>query len=284
MGCFFCQIANKKKIVSKKIRRLYQVEEEINYSKYNDSDKYLQIKFCPGYKLESDQVFYIENFRNFIDKKELIELDGSTTVNQESLGNEELGKIRLLIYENNGEEYFQRVCNNKYLNKKTWIKIGGISGGNGVELRKEPLGIQINEAPDVMYVKSEDRLYFRDFIKAHKIFEKLDELYREATNEEIENFFSIPYINLTIPDIDGISVNRRKKIALTQDRIGNFEEEKDKIISYGKKYESDILQDEKFCVNCPKELDILLDVLLERYYTGEFSNKKKKSNSSIDLN
>lgn len=244
MGCFFCQVANKKKILSKKIRRLCQVGEEIDYSKYNNTDNHLKIKFCPGYNLESDQVFYIENFRNFIDKKELIELDGSTTVNQDSLDSEELGKIRLLIYENNGEEYFQRVCNNKYLNKKTCLKIFG----NGVELREEPLGIQINEIPDVIYVKSEDRLYFRDFIKAHKIFEKLDELYREATEEEIKKFFSIPYINSTITDIDAISVNRRKKIALAQDRIEDFEEEKDKIISYGKKYESDILQDGKFCL------------------------------------
>jgi len=156
--------------------------------------------------------------------------------------------------------------------------------GNGVELREEPLGIQINEIPDVIYVKSEDRLYFRDFIKAHKIFEKLDELYREATEEEIKKFFSIPYINSTITDIDAISVNRRKKIALAQDRIEDFEEEKDKIISYGKKYESDILQDGKFCVKCSKDLDILLDVLLERYYTGEFSDKVMKSNSSIILN
>lgn len=281
MGCFFCQITNKKKTLSKKIRRLCQTGgEEINYSKYNDSDNYSQIKFCPGYNLESDQVFYIENFSEFIDKKELIELDGGTTVNQESLGNEELGKIKLLIYENNGEEYFQRVYNNKYLNRKTYLKIFK----NGMELKEEPLGIQINETPDVMYVKNEDRLYFRDFIKAHKIFEKLDELYREATNEEIKKFFSISYIKSNISEIDDISVNRRRKIALAKDRIENFEEEKDKIISYGKKYESDILQDGKFCVNCPKDLDILLDVLLERYYTGEFSDKVMKSNSSIILN
>jgi len=126
MRCFFCQVANKKKILSKKIRRLCQVGEEIDYSKYNNTDNHLKIKFCPGYNLESDQVFYIENFRNFIDKKELIGLDGSTTVNQDSLDSEELGKIRLLIYENNGEEYFQRVCNNKYLNKKTCLKFLGM--------------------------------------------------------------------------------------------------------------------------------------------------------------
>lgn len=284
MGCFFCKITNTKRNLNEKLRRLYNGEDkhELEYVKYNSSD-YRPIKFDPEYKLEENEVFYIENFKEFTKKKEFIELNCGSSSNQNILEGNELSKIKLLIYDDNGDKYFQRICNNKYLNKKIYLSICRVSLANGIELKKEPVGIQINKIPDVVYIESEDRIYFENFVKVHKIFDEIDELYREATDDEIRLFLSHEYIKSEISDISKISVNKRKKIALVQDRLNEIYTKKIDIIKYAKEYAKEVVAEEKINIKDLDTLDIVLNLFLEKYYTGGLSNKKMKSNSSTIL-
>ena len=109
--------------------------------------------------------------------------------------------------------FFQNISKSKLVKKK------GILGfGEGYRYERETAILFINEYPDAIYIPAEDALYFQRLEPIASIFGGISELYREATEHEVEEFLQNDFIDLT----DGfesskVKVANRKRIAMAMD-------------------------------------------------------------------
>ena len=71
-----------------------------------------------------------------------------------------------------------------------------ITLGDTIRLDQGEKSIVINFIPDAIYVKDDDILYFKKLSAISPIFKGIDELYREATEEETKEFLQNDFIVL----------------------------------------------------------------------------------------
>jgi hypothetical protein len=64
-------------------------------------------------------------------------------------------------------------------------------------LEEEKPIIVLNSNPDAYYNKTTDILYFRDLSKIKPIFNGIENLFREATNSEVQEFLNNDFISLS---------------------------------------------------------------------------------------
>lgn len=141
----------------------------------------------------------------------------------------------------------------------------------------------IKEGADCYYIKDTDKLYFRNLNAITSIFEGINILYREATNQEVEDFLCMDMINVADGFCkDDVKTANRRRIKEATERYRSFSpEQKDKIPSYISKYCPHIYNEAtgQFDVNDENGLTDLLNVLNQRYYTTEIDNEKRLANS-----
>lgn len=145
----------------------------------------------------------------------------------------------------------------------------------------------IKTVPDCIYVKNEDRLYFKNLGSITSIFEGIDVLYREATDSEVAEFLALDIINLK----EGFSTKQvkqsnRRRIKEAVEKYANFtEEQKKQIPDYVKGYCPHLfnLDNNKFNISREKDLTEFLNILNQRYYTTEIDREKRVARSVIKL-
>lgn len=99
---------------------------------------------------------------------------------------------------------------------------------------------------NAIYVKQDDTLYFQRLSKLTKIFKGIEELYREATDEETIEFLNSSFINLT----NGYSTSKvktanRKRITMALETLSKFNtKEKKQIFKYISEYCNNLEVDE----------------------------------------
>ncbi|MGM0846495.1 MAG: hypothetical protein ACQEUT_16085 [Bacillota bacterium] len=247
--------------------KVFELPQDLDNPKIYNSD----------YKLEDDEWFHIPNFSNedycieFL-KREFIstDYDQIQTIDVKSL-------LFLCSYQE-GIYFFQKITPSSIVNKK-WFKIG-----EPVIENHSPI-IVIKEVADAIYVKSEDTLYFKNISSLTSIFKGIIELYKEATQQETEDFLRSDYILLD-EGYDALKVKtaNRKRIALAMETIKGFSvREKSAIYSYIKDYCSEKLSfdevESKFKIKNEDELKHLLWGIEQRYYTTPVGNEKMIANS-----
>ena len=96
----------------------------------------------------------------------------------------------------------------------------------------------IKEGADCYYIKDTDKLYFRNLKAITSIFDGINILYREATNQEVEEFFNMEMINVTDGFTkDDVKTANRRRIKEATERYRSFShEQKARIPSYIRKY------------------------------------------------
>lgn len=254
------------KILSDKV--VFNLPEDLDNPKSYNSD----------YKLEDDEWFHIPNFSNqeyCIDflKREFI----STEYDQ--IGTIDTNNLLFLCSYQSGVYFFQKITPSLIIKKKWFI----ISGEPVMEEQK-PI-IIINEIPDGIYVKSEDTLYFKRISTLTSIFKGIIELYKEATQQETEEFLKSDFIKLEENyDASKVKTANRRRIALAMETFKEFtSEQKSTIYSYIKEYCRDKLTFEegesKFKIKNEDELKHLLWGIEQRYYTTPVGNEKMVANS-----
>lgn len=240
-------------------------------------DLYNPKKYNSDYKLEDDEWFYIPNFSNedycieFL-RREFISTD------YDQMRNIDIKDLHFLCSYQEGIYYFQKITPSLIVNKK-WFKIG-----EPVIENQSPI-IVINETPDAIYVKSDDTLYFKNISSLTSIFKGIIELYKEATQQETEEFLKSDFIELA-EGYDALQVKpaNRKSIALAMETIKGFSiREKNTIYSYIKDYCSKELsfdeEKSKFNVKNENDLKLLLWGIEQRYYTTPVGNERRVANS-----
>lgn len=260
-GDFFKVISN---------RQIFDMPDDLNNAVEYNSD----------YKLEDDEWFAVTEFS---EKEYCIDFLRtrfiSTDYNQ--LARAEYTIVEYLVAYQTGVYCFQKLSSSQIIRKKYF------SISDQPELVDSPI-IVINQVPDAIYVKDDDTLYFKRLPAITTIFKGIYELYKEATQEETEEFLQNDFINLDESfTADSVKKANRKRIAMAQETLKKFKpKEKKQIFSYIREYCADLEvdeNDENFSISNEDDLKKLLYGIEQRYYTTRIGNEKRLANSIISI-
>ncbi|MBL0611310.1 ATP F0F1 synthase synthase [Aeromonas jandaei] len=188
-------------------------------------------------------------------------------------------KIAYICSIQNGNLFFQKVLPSTYLSKKF------LGFGDAIRLESSETRLCINQYPDAIYLRQTDTLVFRKLPTISSIFPGIDTLYKEATNEEVQQFLDEDFIELTDGfNLDKVSKPNRARIALAMDTLAEMEaNEKIQMFTYINSYCEGTLDfnadDGTFEIKTDEQLKYLLYGIEERFYTTQLGQQKRLANS-----
>lgn len=261
-----------------KYRKLLSTDENL----YCSPDELIESScpYTPGATLETGEWFKISEFSEKNFSIEITQKDYET-VDYDSLQKAEYSQVDYLFAKIDDNLFFQNISKSKLVKKK------GILGfGEGYRYERETAILFINEYPDAIYIPAEDALYFQRLEPIASIFGGISELYREATEHEVEEFLQNDFIDLT----DGfesskVKVANRKRIAMAMDTLSKMhDDDKKQIFAYICDYCPDIVTPEqKFKVGSEENLKMVLFGIEQRFYTTLVGGEKRIANSVVPL-
>ena len=163
-----------------KYRKLLYIDKLI----YPTSKELIQNSsiYNPQTLLEDGEWYYIEDFSNSQYTIDII--SGSfETVDFDTFLEKDFDKIDYIFAQEQDELYFQKINKTQLIKKRK-----GLHLGDNLKYDENISIITINEIPDAIYVKETDTLYFQKLTSITRIFKGIEQLYREATEEETINF------------------------------------------------------------------------------------------------
>lgn len=266
MNYLLARVADRKNNYRKMLsgEEIYQIPDDLSN----------RIKYTPGDVLDEDSWFYIERFSDTIFCIDLLKQDLVNSTDYAEINKVEPEKINYLVaYQEQNIFLFQRVYISSLLRKKKFIHIG-----DNVEIKESKHGIIINDIPDAVYVKDEDCLYFKKLETIAPIFRGIDELYREATDDETKEFLESDFINLENDfNVDLVKKSNRRRIAIAIKILEDFSDTQRKaIFQYTNDYYPNLKFDgNKFEVKDEEDLKNLLYGIEQRLYTTPITNEKR---------
>ena len=236
--------------------------------------------YSPGTLLDQGEWFYINELSK--QKYSIDEVKSNySTMDMISLNKKDFSKIDYLLVFSGDYLLFQNITKNKLIPKKAI----GVHGDKYV-YESNVQEIVINDSPDAIYNKNSDTLFFRKLESITGIFNGIDQLYREATNEETEQFLQNEFIKLR-DDYCAAKVKtaNRKRIALAMKTLSELgENEKKNIISYIGEYCPELkVSDDSFEIGKEDDMKKLLYGIEQRFYTTPVGGEKRIANSVILL-
>lgn len=239
------------------------------------------IQYEPTNVLDEEQWFFVEDFSTkdyclklLKNNPDLVDLTEINKVDPEQMD-------YLIAYQSEAYYYFQRIFKYTVIRNKKFVHIG-----DDVKIKEEKNAIELKEVPDAIYAKEEDRLYFRKLETITPIFRGIEILYREATQEEVENFLENDFVNLQ-GDFSAARVGKanRKRIALAMDTLAKFSKKQRKeIFEYTNDYFPDLKFDGKsFEISDEDDLKNLLNGIEQRFYTTPVTKEKRCASAVYDL-
>ena len=143
----------------------------------------------------------------------------------------------------------------------------------------------VKEMPDAIYMVNQDRLVFKNLATISSIFKGIDELYKEATKEQVLEFLNEPYIELDNGyGVEKVSKQNRSRIALAMDTLAEMPSaDIGQIVAYINSYCDGMLDfnsaNSKFKIKTDEELKYLLYGIEQRFYTTPLGQEKRLANS-----
>lgn len=240
------------------------------------------VNYEPDHNLDEDAWFKIEEFSN---KPYCIDLLQQEFISAEynNIPADKFSKIAYLCSIQEGNFFFQKVTKSLFATRKM------LSLGENVSLEHDKNRLFINNTPDAIYLKDRDTLIFRSLATISSIFKGIDELYKEATKEEVGGFLEESFIELKDDyGVDKVSKPNRKRIALAMSSLSEMSaQDRNQIFSYINEYCAETLnydsENEKFEVKSDDELKYLLYGIEQRFYTTLLGDEKRLANSIQSL-
>lgn len=235
-------------------------------------------EYSSDHNLDDDSWFKVNSFSKEEYCLDFLKLDFDPKEYQEILSTE-IKNIYYLCSIQEGNFYFQKVTPSLFLQRKL------LSFGDLVEIEKSQNKILINNIPDAVYIKSKDQLIFKNISTISSIFQGIDQLYKEATSEQVIEFLQQPFIKIKKGFSEkNVSKPNRKRIALALETLSKLsQEDKIEIFSYIHSYCNERLEidlNESYCdISSDEELKNLIYGIEQRFYTTPFSKEKRLANS-----
>lgn len=237
--------------------------------------------YAPGTLLEEGEWFCIQEASKKDYAIDLLSLEYES-VDLQVLERKDFTKIDFLFVLSENYIFFQNVSKTKLLSKRCIFVLG-----DGYRYQEDRTEIVVNDVPDAIYDKVNDTLYFKRLQSITSVFKGIDQLYREATEEETNQFLSSDFINLK----NGYSASRvktanRKRIALAMKTLSELDEnDRKNIFSYIGDYCPELqVSENSFEVGSEDDMKKLLFGIEQRFYTTPVGGEKRIANSVIALN
>lgn len=236
--------------------------------------------YTAGASLQDGEWFFVRAAKTQGYRIDLL-TESYTTVDFEELRWGDFGKIDYLFVLEDRFIFFQNISKSKLVKQKRIIHFG-----DSFKYQSECEELVIRDLPDAIYDKITDTLYFRKLESITTIFKGIDELYREATKEEVNSFLESDFISLK-GDYSSSKVKKanRKRIALAIKTISKLSDnDRNHIFSYIGDYCPDLkANDNSFEIGSENELKMLLYGIEQRFYTTPIGDEKRIANSIIAL-
>lgn len=236
------------------------------------------VGYAPDHNLDEDSWFKIDNFSQQPYCLEILKTDFDSK-DYDDLPKAKFKDIAQLYAVQGDNFYFQKITPSLFVTKKM------IAFGEAAELESTEKRLVVNQVADAVYYKAQDKLVFKNLATISSIFKGIDELYKEATKEEVEKFLEEDFIELADGyDTSKVSKPNRKRIALAMDTLAALPvEERDQMYSYIHSYCEEKLKFDKktskFEINSDDELKYLLYGIEQRFYTTPLGHEKRLANS-----
>lgn len=261
-----------------KFRKLVTTDKQI----YQRSESYISSSYPydPATMLDEEEWFVYEAFSQSDFAIPLLS-ENVDSPNFDSIKREEIGQIEYFFAKVGQELFFQQVSKTRLVQKKCLLSVSG-----RLEYTDDAISIPINEVPDAIYEKDSDRLFFRKIAGIKRIFPNIDQLYREATTEEVETFLNLDCIQLGNGfSAENVKIPNRKKIALAKDTLERLsDEEKATVFNYIGEYCPGIrTENGKFAITNEEELKLFLFGVEQRFYTTIVGSERRIANSIVTL-
>ena len=262
-----------------KYRKLLSINDNL-YAPFTISADMVST-YTPGALLEEGEWFCLQE----MSKKEfcidVLKADYSS-VDFRTLDRGDFKKIDFLFVVTEKYIVFQNISKTKLLSKRCIFALG-----EGYQYQDDCSEIVINDIPDAIYDKTNDTLYFRRLESITSIFRGIDQLYREATDEETTQFLNNEFVNLK----DGYSTAsvktaNRKRIALAMKTLNALKDnDRKNIFAYIGEYCPELqVSEDSFDVGTEEDMKKLLFGIEQRFYTTPVGGEKRIANSVIPLN
>ena len=234
--------------------------------------------YIPGAALEDGEWFSVQNASGQEYKIDLL-IGEQGTIDFNSLSRNEFGSVDFIFTEINNLICFQNVSKARLVSKKCVLNLG-----ENFEYKADRREIVINTFPDAIYDKTTDVLYFKRLESITRIFRGIDQLYKEATEEETTQFLSSDFIQLKQDyNASKVKTSNRKRIALAQKTLESLDADSRKnIFTYIGEYCPELkVSETSFEVGDEDELKMLLYGIEQRFYTTIVGGEKRIANSVV---
>lgn len=237
------------------------------------------VEYSPSTLLEDEQWYAIANFSTMPYCLDFLKDGDFDSVDYEQLDLASFEKLDYLFSYQDDTYFFQNISKSQLVKKKL------LSFGERFNFDRDNFSIVIKETADALYVKSEDKLYFRKLSSISSIFPGIDQLHREATEDETIEFLKKEFIELKDFSSADVKIANRKRIALALDTLNNFcDEDKQAVFSYIKGYCPDLTTaDNSFSIGDETDLKMLLFGIEQRFYTTPVGEEKRLANSIMRI-
>lgn len=241
------------------------------------------VNYSPDHNLDEDAWFVIDDFssRGFFPS----ELGGGIdTKDYDDLSKDKFAEISCLLGLQGENIYFQKVTPSSFIKRKT------ITFGEVAFVEENSNRIVVKQEPDAVFLRSSNRLIFKDIASISSIFKGIDQLYKEATEAEVKAFLESDFISISGSyDHSAVSKPNRKRLALVTDTMKSMSaSQRANLVDYIKGYCEDgvtITNDGKrFELSTDNQLKLILYGIEERFYTTQHSREKRLANSVEALN
>lgn len=236
------------------------------------------VPYDPDHNLDEDAWFSVEGFSQKAFCLDLLKSQFDSK-DYDDLKKEQFGKIGFVFSIQGGDFYFQKVTPSLFIRRKTLVF------GEAATIEEDANRLVINSEPDAVYLTQSDTLIFTNLATISSIFKGIDVLYKEATDQEVEQFLEEDFIELADDyNLAKVSKPNRKRIALAMDTLNAMEtEERDQMLSYIHSYCDQKLRFDtdngKFEIKTDDELKYLLYGIEQRFYTTPLSKERRLANS-----
>ncbi len=236
------------------------------------------VPYNPDHNLDEDSWFKIEGFSQKAFCIDLLKKEFDSK-DYDDLAKGNFSKIAYLFAVQVDDFYFQKITPSLFVKRKTLVF------GETAELEKSQTRLVINALPDAVYFKAVDTLIFKSLATISSIFKGIDELYKEATKEEVEEFLEESFIKLSNDySVEKVSKPNRKRIGLAMKTLeGMSVDDKTNMLEYIDGYCEQKLnydqQNQKFEISTDEDLKLLVYGIEQRFYTTPFGKEKRCANS-----
>ena len=240
-------------------------------------------EFAEGADLDDDEWFKLEMFN---EKPYFLTFLGEdiAAAQYNQLPEDRYADITYLVaIQDNGNTFcYQRLTSQSVLKKKL------LSISKAPVIKKLEKTILMEDLPHSVYKKDERCLYFKRLSAITSVFPGIDDLYREATQEETASFMASPFMEEEGQiEQDKISSANRKRLHAAAEKLSHLTpKQQNRILDYIHKYKSDIPYNEatkKYSITNNTELQFFLWGIEERYFSTITRREKRVARSILKL-